>query len=222
MSGSKQRRFPRYPIYLPVSHRPAASARWGTGVGWTRNLSEGGICLELGDRLKPAMPLRLRLRTDQGAIEAEGQVMWVHGTPPGTVGAPHGIAFTRMAPDHQRALGDLVYRKGELLPVSLRVPVKLSAHCRCKGGADPPLEGWTGNISQGGVLLHLPRAFPQGTEVELTLHGSQGPLELGAAVIWLDPPERRKPGQAINHGLQFTKLGWPALQSLGSVLVLTE
>jgi hypothetical protein len=184
-------------------------------------VSEAGLCIELADVLQPQLPVRLRLRTDRGAIEADGLVAWV-GQARGKGGTPHGIALTRMAPGHQHALADLVHRKGELLPVQIRVPLKLSVLLRSQGRADDPLEGWTGNLSRGGMLLHLPRAFEPMTQVEFTLHTAQGMLTLNASVVWVDPPERRRPGESISHGVQFTSVGWPTLLALGHVLAVPE
>ncbi|MEK6716642.1 MAG: hypothetical protein AAB253_06100 [candidate division NC10 bacterium] len=61
---SVQRRFIRYTIVLPILHTMNGSAPARSGVGWTCNLSEGGACLELAERLKPSTPLSLLLRTD--------------------------------------------------------------------------------------------------------------------------------------------------------------
>ena len=218
---SRQRRHTRYPIQLPAMHRPGAPGV-KPGAGWTRDVSEGGVCIELPDVLQPQMPVRLRLRIDRGAIEADGQVAWVGQAAGRGGGTPHGIALTQMAPGHQRALVDLVYRKGELLPVQVRVPLKLSVLLRCKGRADPPLEGWTGNLSRGGVLLHLPRPFEPATQVEFTLQTGQGPLTLNASVVWVDPPDRRRSGEPISHGVQLTSVGWPTLLALGQVLAVPE
>jgi len=38
-------KFPRYPIQLPLLHRVIGPPATGAGMGWTRNLSEGGACL---------------------------------------------------------------------------------------------------------------------------------------------------------------------------------
>jgi c-di-GMP-binding flagellar brake protein YcgR len=218
---SKQRRHTRYPIQVPVMHRPGTPGV-KPGAGWTRDVSEGGMCIELADVLQPQMPVRLRLRIDRGAIEADGQVAWVGQASDKGGGTPHGITLTQMAPGHQKALADLVYRKGELLPVQIRVPLKLSVLLRSKGRADTPLEGWTGNLSRGGMLLQLPKAFEPATQVEFTLHTAQGPLTLNASVVWVDPPERRRPGEPIGHGVQFTSIGWPTLLVLGQVLAVPE
>jgi len=218
---SKQRRHTRYPIQVPVMHRAGAPGA-KPGVGWTRDVSEGGLCIELPDVLQPEMPVRLRLRTDRGAIEADGQVAWVGQARSKGGAIPHGIALTQMAPGHQQALADLVLRKGELLPVQIRVPLKLSVLLRSKGRADDPLEGWTGNLSRGGMMLHLPKAFEPAMQVEFTLHTAQGPLTLNASVVWVDPPDRRRPGEPISHGVQFTSVGWPTLLTLGQVLAVPE
>jgi hypothetical protein len=218
---SKQRRHTRYPIQVPVMHR-AGDAGAKPGVGWTRDVSEGGFCIELADVLQPQMSVRLRLKTDRGAIEADGQVAWVGESRGKGGGTPHGIALTQMAPGHRQALADLVVRKGELLPVQIRVPLKLSVQLRSKGRADEPLEGWTGNLSRGGMLLHLPKAFEPATQVEFTLHTAKGPLTLNASVVWVDPPERRRPGEPISHGVQFAGIGWPTLLALGHLLAVPE
>ena len=67
---SEQRRFPRYPIQLPLLHMAIAPAQSIMGAGWTRSLSEGGATVELAERLRPQTALRVRLQTDRGAIEA--------------------------------------------------------------------------------------------------------------------------------------------------------
>ncbi len=38
---------PRVSIQLPLRHTLLASPLARTGTGWTRNLSEGGACIEL-------------------------------------------------------------------------------------------------------------------------------------------------------------------------------
>jgi len=43
---------------MPEWSVPRTDALARTGVGWTRNLSEGGACVELAEPLRPHMPLR--------------------------------------------------------------------------------------------------------------------------------------------------------------------
>lgn len=215
---SEQRRFRRYPIQLPLLHTPKNPAHARTGAGWTRNLSEGGACVELGEHLPSRMPLRVRLRTDRGAIEAEAQVVWAGGSRLGDGGICHGMAFTRIAPDHLQALGDLILTRGLVRQAGVRIPFEVAVACRLRGQAGPPLEGWTRDVSRGGLSLRLPRVLPPGAALEVTLHTPAGPLRADGAVTWVAPPEGRTPGGPIRHGLQFTALDWSSVVSLGLAL----
>ena len=47
----------RHPIRIPFLHKPRTDAPTRAGVGWTRNLGEGGACVELDWPLRPQMPL---------------------------------------------------------------------------------------------------------------------------------------------------------------------
>lgn len=71
-----RRQFARYRIQLPLLHKAGYPAPARVGVGWTGNLGVGGACVELAERLQALTPLRLRLQTDQGAIDVEAQVVW--------------------------------------------------------------------------------------------------------------------------------------------------
>lgn len=215
---SVQRQFSRYLIQLPLLHRPLARTPAGAGVGWTRNLSEGGACVDLAECFRPQIPLRLRLQTDRGAIEVEGRVAWT-GDPLPTGGViPHGVAFTLVGRDQLPALRDLLLSKGEVRHAGVRLPLELAVTCRAKGQEGSPLQGRTGDISRGGLLLRLPEVVPPGTALEVTLHAPQEPLSLEGAVVWVAPPENRRPGQLIQHGLRFTALGWSLSLSLGYLL----
>ena len=109
---SAQRRSPRHDIVLPLLHR-ATPAALRVGVGWTRNLSEGGACLELTVRLPPQAPLWVHLQTDRGTIEAKAQVAWT-GAPDSARGSVlHGVAFTQMSPAQRRVLRDMLLSKSD-------------------------------------------------------------------------------------------------------------
>ncbi len=213
-----RQRTPRYPIRLPILHSSEGSPSDDAGVGWTRDLSEDGMCVELAERLPPPTSLLVRLRTDLGVIELGARVVWAGEARLNGGGVLHGVAFTQVTPDQHHALRDLVVRKGELLPVSVRVPLALSVLCRPKGGAGSFLRGRTGDISRGGLLLHLPQALPPETALEITLDTPKGPLTTEAAAVWVEPPERRTPGEPIRHGVRFTALGWSGSLSLGLLL----
>ena len=109
-----QRRFTRFPIVLPVLHRLKGPGTVRTGVGWTRDLSGGGACVQLAEQLPPQVPLNLRLQTDRGAIELEGEVAWVGDPPKAGGGILHGVAFTHIAPDQLQTLRELIISKGKV------------------------------------------------------------------------------------------------------------
>jgi len=60
----EQRQYPRYLIQLPVLFKTSAAVSNQVGAGWTRNMSEGGACLEVTERFGSLVPLQLLLRTD--------------------------------------------------------------------------------------------------------------------------------------------------------------
>lgn len=212
------RRFVRYPIELPLLYRIQGTAPRRVGAGWTRNLSEGGAGVELGDRLSPGTPLMVRFQTDQGPLEFTAEVVWV-GTPNQAGGGfPHGLAFTESDPKARQALLDL------LLPLSmaphggLRLPIEIPAICQQKNPLGPLLQGRTGNISREGLLLLLPEAVPKGTVLSVTFHSPHGPLGVEGVVVWLDPPERCAAGEPVRHGVHLTSLGWSTAVALGLLL----
>ena len=123
---ARGRRARRYPIQLPVLHAPWTPSPTHPGVAWSRNLSEGGACLELAEPLPPDAPLWLCLRTDCGAIEAEGRVAWSgEGSGQEQGGFLHGVAFTRIAPAETQALWELLVAKGMVRPAGVRLPLEI-------------------------------------------------------------------------------------------------
>lgn len=214
-----RRRFARYLIRLPVLHKTKGPAPAKTLVGWTRNLGERGICVDLTEPLAPRTLLRVILQTDRGPIEAEGQVVWA-GEPasPGEA-VPHGITFEQIARDGELTLRDLLLSKGEKRQAGVRLPLDLPVSCQPKDQGGDPVQGQTGNMSRGGLLLRLSKAIRPHTLLKLTLHTPQGPVTAEGEIVWVEPPERRTPGEPIAHGLRFTVLGWSTSLSLGLYLV---
>ena len=216
-----QRRSPRYPILLPFSHQPTSHRGAGTRVGWTRDLSEGGACLELDERLPVHTPLHIRLQTDRGAIELDAEVVWEveeQGSGRAEGGVLHGVAFTHLAPDQLFLLRDLLLPKGHSRPAEVRVPADLPVTCQLRASAGIVLDGRTGDFSRGGLLLRLSQALPPGTPLDLTLHRPNGRVAAEGEIVWVDPPEKRAPGQPIRHGVRFTALGWSRELSLALLL----
>lgn len=220
--ASERRQFARYPVQLPLLYKPGYPVPIKAGVGWTRNLSAGGACLELAESLQTKTPIRARLRTDRGAVDVEAEVVWAGEPAPMEGGILHGVAFRQMAPEHLQTLQALLATEGERRRAGVRLPLELPVTCRPKGQAGPPLQERTENLSRGGLLLRLPQPLPVETVVEVTLHSPHGALTVEGAVVWVDPPERRTPGQLIRHGLRFTALGWSTALSLGLVLAASS
>jgi hypothetical protein len=215
---SVQRRFARYLIQLPLLHRTKAPTPDGTGVGWTRNLSGGGACVELAQRIRLRMPLGLVLRTDRGRIELEAQAVWAGEPGRWGGGILHGMAFTHLLPDQLRALRDLIGSKGQVRNAGVRVPLEISVTCTPTGRRGSSFRGLTGDISHGGLLLLLPEVVSPGSTLNVTLHTPNGPLTVEGAVAWVEAPGGRAAGPPFRHGFRFTSLRWSASLSLGLFL----
>lgn len=215
---SAQRRSPRYRIQLPLFHKAGTSASSSVGMGRTRNLSEGGACLESAEPLPPSTPLTLVLQTDQGGIRMEGKVVWTGQPGSESGGILHGLAFTQVGAEQHTALCDLLLSKGEMRQAGVRLPLDISVTCQPKGQSGPPLQGRTGDLSRGGLSLRLPQPLPPGTTLEITLHTPSGPLTAEGEVVWVTPPEGQTPSQSVPHGLRFKALSWSTSLSLGLVL----
>jgi hypothetical protein len=187
-------------------------------VGWTNELSEGGACLELAERLDLLTPLDLTLRTYEGDIELNGEVVWSAEAGAGEGGILHGVSFTRIAVDQHRALRQLIRTSGQLRNAGVRLPVELTVVCGRRGDPAPPLQGRTGDISRAGLLLRLPQTLPPGTPLQVTLQTSQGPLTAEGTIIWAGQSTSQTSGELIRHGFRFTDMGWFSELALGHLL----
>ncbi|HSD50845.1 MAG TPA: PilZ domain-containing protein [Candidatus Methylomirabilis sp.] len=210
-------RAPRYPMRLPLLHKPQVPALIRTGVGWTRDLSETGACVEVAETLQRQIPLCIRLQTGRGSIEAEAQVVWTGEFRPGKGGVLHGITFTYLAPTQLRALADLLLFKREVREGGIRLPMDLGVTCLPQGMTGP-VQGRTGDLSSGGALLHLPQRLPARTELEVILHTSTGPVKAEGVVVWVGRPEGGKARGLIPHGFRFRSLNWSSSLALGLLL----
>jgi hypothetical protein len=218
MPEPPQIRSPRYTIVLPVLYALEESVPPRNGVGWTSELSEGGACLELPERLDLLTPLGLTLRTYDGDIELGAKVVWTAETGPSEGGIFHGVSFTYIAADQHRALRELIRTKGQVRNAGVRLPVELTVVCGRKGDPVPSLQGRTGDISRAGLLLRLPQTLPAGTPLQVTLQTSQGPLTAQGTIIWAGQPTSQAPGELIRHGFRFTDMGWFSELALGHLL----
>jgi hypothetical protein len=215
-----QRRFPRYVIQLPLQRRASVPAPGQAEVGWTRDLSEAGACVELAEGLRLQMPLDLLLRTDRRGIELQAQVVWVAESRRLEGGILHGVMFTHLLPEQLGALRDLIRAKGQVQRAGVRVPLEISVTCTPARPRRPALQGLAADASHGGLLLLLPEVVAPGSTMSVTLQIPNGPLTVEGSVVWGEPPGGRAVGPPFRHGFQFTTLGWSASLSLG--LFLTE
>lgn len=215
----ERRRHARYPVVLSLIYRRTDTAGGPRSIGWTRNLSAGGACLELGAALPAKTPLRVGLQTDRGSLWVEAQVVWVGRSAPPAAGIPHGIVFLQLRAEQAQALASLVERLGRVRGVAVRVPVRHQVACRPAGEAGPLLQGRTRDLSRRGVAVVLPRPLPPWSDVELTLPTPQGPLTVAAKVMWVQPAAEAE-GEGVAHGLAFAGLDWGQGLALG--LLLTE
>jgi hypothetical protein len=216
--GIEKRRHPRYSIRLPLLHKAESSGADRAEMGWTHNMGEGGACVELAERLQPQGPIRVRLQTAKGAIELETKLIWSRQTDSAGGGILHGMAFLQIAPEQLEHFRELLLSEGSVRHAGVRWPLEISVTCQPQDQLGPPVQGRTGDIGRGGLLLRLPEALPPGTRLEVTLHAPQEPLTVSGEVVWVEAAERRTPGELIGHGLRFTSLGRSLSTALGSLL----
>lgn len=216
---STQRRLPRYQIQLPLLYKLSTPTS-KFGVGWTRNLSEGGALVELDDRIPPDTTLQLSLRTDSGSIEIEARVTWAEEARQFGRDVLHNLAFANLAPAHLQALRDL------LLPLSMvphaggRLPLDIPVTCRHKGRPGSAVKGRTGDMDRGGLLLYLTHRIAPGTLLAVTLHTTKGTVVVDGEIVWAASRDGKKAGELSEHGLRFTSPSWTISLALG--LLLTE
>lgn len=213
-----KRRHPRYPVRLPVLYKVMDPVPGRAGVGWTRDLSEGGTCLELAERLEPMSTLNLVLRTDKGSVELEAEVVWVAESGPAGHAVLHGVGFTHLEEWHRNALHDLLVHKGHTRVEGLRLPLELPVLCRPVGMIDPVLQGRTGDVSRGGLLLLLPEVIPPGFALQISIQTTRGGVEAQGMIVWVGSAEKQAPDGLVRHGFKFTDISWPNQMTLGLLL----
>ena len=209
----------RYLVRLPVVFRTAGAGAGRTGVGWTCDLSESGMSVELDEHLRPETRLTLRLHTDRGRIELPGQIMWV-GRPRGIDGGVlHGVGFRELPREQRQALHNLLLPLSMVPHADVRLPLKLAITCQYKEQPGELLQGQTGNLSRAGMLAYLPHALTPGTLVVLSLPAAKGSIRVEGTITWVGPPKARQAGQLIPHGVRFNFLRWAESLLLGLLLV---
>jgi hypothetical protein len=217
MSWLGRRKYPRYPIVVPVRREIAAADCPQPGAGWTRDLSEAGACLELPERFAPATLLGLSFRGDLGRISLEATVAWIcQAREPGTT--LHGVTFRPLSTRERELLHGLLVRKRMVWQGMVRVPTDLPVICLMRGQSRSPFHGRTENASRGGLLLRLPVMCVVGTPLLVTLRTPVGPLGAEGTVVRVEPRDAQVPGTPIRHGFQFTSISAKTQMGLSQVL----
>jgi len=211
-----QRRLPRHPVQIPLVY-------WKEGevhhlqAGWTRDLSEHGVGVELDGNLRPRFPVALRMATRYGPVALRARVVWFGAQQAGG-GIPHGLEFQEVTLQQRDFLEGFVQTLPDRTRVSVRFPLALPARCQPKSPAGPSFQGRTGDISRGGAMLYLPQAVPVGSVLGVTIHSTAGLAEVDGVIVWVDPPNRRSGSSPIRHGMEFVFLDWAAALVLSRVL----
>ncbi|HSC72223.1 MAG TPA: PilZ domain-containing protein [Candidatus Methylomirabilis sp.] len=221
------RRFPRYPFQLPFRcrvHRVQANIPPRVNVGWTRQLSEGGAGVELGEALSPGSSLTLHVQTPRGAQEVQAQVVWTEKSLEAGGGIPHGLVYTAADAKFLHALRDLfqVLNVFQALGATPRAGIRLSiatpAICQAKYPPGPRVQGKTGNISREGLLLLLSEVMTPGTVLAVTLEGPHGPISLEGVIVWRDTSAQAALEEFVRHGVQLTTRDWATALALGDLV----
>ncbi len=226
--ASPPRRFPRYPFQLPFLYRVhpvQAHTPPRVGVGWTRQLSEGGAGVELGEPLAPGGSLTLQVQTAQGSRELQAQVVWTEKPLEAGGGTLHGLVFTAADAKLLHALRDLfqvlnVFQGLSGTPrAGLRLPIATPAIWQAMYPPGPLLQGRTGNISREGLLLLLAEVVAPGMVLAVTLESPHGPISLEGVVVWREAAARAAVAEFVRHGVQLTTRDWATALALGHLVV---
>ena len=212
----QQRRLPRYLVQIPLTYWKEAEPQQ-LETGWTHNLCEHGVGVELDAALRPWLPLGLRLLTTYGPLDLRARVVWI-GSQQAGGGCLHGLEFRQVPPQQREVLGEYVQTLRGEARVGVRFPINLPARCQLKCPPGPCLQGRTRDISRGGAMLHLPQAVPVGSVLGVTVNTAAGAATVDGVIVWVDPPDKRTPGAPIRHGLAFVLLDWPTALVLARVL----
>jgi len=103
-----KRKHPRIPL-----HVRAVEDRQDSAMFRLRDISKGGVGIDVdGDvmpkHVRPGVPFLLRLKLSTGPLVVAGEVVWTVNTKTDGVPLRLGVAFTRLPPESEAALDDLL------------------------------------------------------------------------------------------------------------------
>ncbi|MFQ5801577.1 MAG: PilZ domain-containing protein [Candidatus Methylomirabilales bacterium] len=196
MNHTDTRQHPRFPLRLPVLCESPAVPDYRR-VGFTHNVSRGGLLLEVMKPLSPGTPASLLLPTGKQNARTEAVVVWTAEGAPGRM----GLRFTHWAipglPAWERLLA---LQSGQTPRTSVRTPVALEITCRIP--PDTILAGQARNLSDGGLMIALPQALPPQTRLTMEVPplSTLSRVEAEMEVVWTRVAREDRP---ILHGLRF-------------------
>jgi CheY-like chemotaxis protein len=196
------RAFLRYLVQLPLYYQRGRASRQGVGVGWTRNLSEGGACIELAEAFDVSAEIQLGLQTYLGGVRLPCQVVW-RDMADDSGRVLHGVKFLDLSAGCRLVLQQML-RVSSAQPHSLlRRAWEVPLVCTLRGSRGRTCDGRSGNIGPHGLLAHLPEDLPVGSDVELTCNlPHDGPLRLEGRIAWADTRDAASTGRGTTkHGI---------------------
>ena len=194
MSRNEHRQEPRLPIRIPVRCEGPAIPYYRT-LAFTRNVSRGGLQVEVQRLVSRGSAVHLRLLTGERIAQAEAEVVWSVENAPGRM----GLRIISMDKDDLEAWDALIAFQGGPTPrTSLRIPLDLEVTVVVH--PDAPLAGRVENLSEGGLLVYLPRVIPQQTLVKVVGPDWLVLPPVEAEVVW-SGGERGVEG--VLHGLRI-------------------
>ena len=195
------RAFVRYLVQLPLYYQRGRSSRQGVGVGWTRNLSEGGACIELAEPFDVSAQIQLGLQTYLGGVKLQCQVVW-RDMAAASGRVLHGVQFLDLSAGCRLVLQQML-RVSSAQPHSLlRRAWEVPLVCTVQGSPGRSCDGRTGNIGQHGLLAHLPEDLPVGTSVDLRCEPpDDGPVILEGRVAWAEARDGSTRRATTQHGI---------------------
>jgi hypothetical protein len=190
----EKRRHSRFSLRMPVlCEKPEAHNYRSLGI--SKNVSQGGLLLEVAQPLVLGTSTGLRLLTGDRIARAEALVVWTAEDSLDMM----GLRFTGMTEDDFLAWEQLLaFQAGPTPRASLRIPVDLEVTSLI-----PPntrLQGRVKNLSDSGMMMILPREASPQTQVRVVVPTWLSLPPVVAKVVWT----RTGPGgRGVVHGLHF-------------------
>lgn len=193
---TQTRQYPRFRLRLPVLCESPAVPGYRT-FGLTKNVSQGGLLLEVPRPLAAGTWVSLLLIAGNQSARAEAVVVWLAENTPGRM----GLQFTEWAGTDSLIWGRLLaFQAGPTPRASLRISIDLEVTCRMP--PDTCLPGRAQNLSDTGMMIVLPQTVPPQTRLSVAVPPwlILSPVEAEMEVIWTrDAPH----GDGAIHGLYF-------------------